>query len=90
MSQVIRVIPQSISYAWLDHACDICQPYSLFFPTPFHHNRYRKKVKVMNENILRRWAWQILAGLVYLHGHEPPIVHRLADASRLLWPLIVN
>ena len=30
----------------------------------------------MNDNILKRWAWQILAGLVYLHGHDPPIVHR--------------
>jgi len=35
----------------------------------------------MNENILRRWAWQILEGLVYLHGHEPPIVHRWGYGS---------
>jgi serine/threonine protein kinase len=41
--------------------------------------QYRKKVKVMNESILRRWAWQILQGLLYLHGHDPPIVHRSAD-----------
>jgi len=38
--------------------------------------QYRKKAKVMNENIIKRWAWQILEGLVYLHGHDPPIVHR--------------
>lgn len=38
--------------------------------------QYRKKMRVMNESILKRWAWQILEGLVYLHGHDPPIVHR--------------
>lgn len=38
--------------------------------------QYRKKLRFMNENILKRWAWQILEGLVYLHGHDPPIVHR--------------
>lgn len=26
--------------------------------------------------MLKRWAWQILCGLVYLHGHSPPIIHR--------------
>ena len=25
---------------------------------------------------MKRWAWQILCGLVYLHGHTPPIIHR--------------
>eukprot|EP00798_Chlamydomonas_sp_ICE-L_P013240 gene13240-19076_t len=38
--------------------------------------QYRKKTKAINEQIIKRWAWQILAGLVYLHGHDPPIVHR--------------
>ena len=26
--------------------------------------------------MLKRWAWQILQGLIYLHGHQPPIIHR--------------
>lgn len=30
----------------------------------------------MSVTILKRWAWQILQGLLYLHGHDPPIVHR--------------
>lgn len=25
---------------------------------------------------MKRWAYQILCGLVYLHGHNPPIIHR--------------
>jgi len=31
---------------------------------------------VLEEQVLKRWAWQILQGLVYLHGHNPPIIHR--------------
>lgn len=38
--------------------------------------RYRKKRKVVDDTVLKRWAWQILQGLVYLHGHNPPIIHR--------------
>lgn len=26
--------------------------------------------------MLKRWAWQILQGLVYLHAHDPAIIHR--------------
>lgn len=26
--------------------------------------------------MVKRWAYQILCGLVYLHGHSPPIIHR--------------
>ncbi len=28
--------------------------------------RYRKRHKHMDEQVLKRWAWQILQGLVYL------------------------
>ena len=38
--------------------------------------RYRQKHKNLGKNALKRWAWQILQGLVYLHGHNPPIIHR--------------
>ena len=38
--------------------------------------RYRKRHKHIDEEVLKRWAWQILCGLVYLHGHNPPIIHR--------------
>ena len=46
-------------------------------PAPPCGVRYRKRVRAtISEGIIRRWAWQILQGLVYLHGHDPPIVHR--------------
>ena len=39
-------------------------------------HRYRKRHKQMDWEVLKRWAWQILCGLVYLHGHTPSIIHR--------------
>jgi serine/threonine protein kinase len=47
----------------------------LFFSGPASC-RYRKKHKHIDEQVLKRWAWQILQGLVYLHAHDPPIIHR--------------
>lgn len=38
--------------------------------------QYRQRHKKISEGVLKRWAWQILQGLVYLHGHDPPIIHR--------------
>lgn len=38
--------------------------------------RYRKRHKLLGDDVLKQWGWQILSGLVYLHGHKPPIVHR--------------
>lgn len=34
------------------------------------------KVQVIRWKIAKRWAIQILKGLQYLHGHDPPIIHR--------------
>ena len=35
--------------------------------------RHRKRLSL---SAVKRYAWQILQGLVYLHGHYPPIIHR--------------
>lgn len=35
-----------------------------------------KKLKVLNEKIVRRWARQIMKGIYFLHSHSPPIIHR--------------
>ncbi|RUP19793.1 hypothetical protein BC936DRAFT_139289 [Jimgerdemannia flammicorona] len=37
---------------------------------------YIRKLSLPNMKIVKRWSRQILKGLVYLHGHEPPIIHR--------------
>ncbi|XP_010247273.1 PREDICTED: probable serine/threonine-protein kinase WNK6 isoform X2 [Nelumbo nucifera] len=38
--------------------------------------KYRKKHKKVDMKAVKGWARQILTGLSYLHGHEPPIIHR--------------
>jgi len=37
---------------------------------------YIRKLSLPNMKIVKRWARQILKGLVYLHSHDPPIIHR--------------
>lgn len=38
--------------------------------------QYRKKHKHVDLRALKNWSRQILEGLVYLHSHNPPIIHR--------------
>ncbi|XP_047338015.1 probable serine/threonine-protein kinase WNK6 [Impatiens glandulifera] len=38
--------------------------------------QYRRKHKSVDMKAIKNWATQILHGLSYLHGHDPPIIHR--------------
>ncbi|KAF3624481.1 putative serine/threonine-protein kinase WNK1 [Capsicum annuum] len=38
--------------------------------------QYRKKHKKVDLRALKNWSRQILEGLSYLHGHDPPVIHR--------------
>ncbi|XP_027151489.1 probable serine/threonine-protein kinase WNK4 isoform X1 [Coffea eugenioides] len=38
--------------------------------------QYKKKYKRVDIRAVKNWARQILEGLVYLHGHDPPVIHR--------------
>lgn len=38
--------------------------------------RYRKKHKHVDMKAVKSWSRQILRGLLYLHSHDPPIIHR--------------
>ncbi len=38
--------------------------------------RYIRKLQIPNVKIVKRWCRQILKGLLYLHSHNPPIIHR--------------
>ncbi|KAK4781957.1 hypothetical protein SAY86_016059 [Trapa natans] len=38
--------------------------------------QYRKKHTHVDVRALKKWARQILEGLLYLHSHNPPIIHR--------------
>ncbi|KAI3526362.1 hypothetical protein L1887_05613 [Cichorium endivia] len=37
---------------------------------------YRKKYDKVDIRAIKIWARQILSGLIYLHGHDPPVIHR--------------
>lgn len=38
--------------------------------------QYRKKHKHCDLKAVKNWSRQILRGLLYLHSHDPPIIHR--------------
>uniref|UniRef100_A0A061SAT0 non-specific serine/threonine protein kinase n=1 Tax=Tetraselmis sp. GSL018 TaxID=582737 RepID=A0A061SAT0_9CHLO len=38
--------------------------------------QYRQRHKKLDESVIQRWGMQILKGLMYLHGHDPVIIHR--------------
>ncbi|XP_042987389.1 probable serine/threonine-protein kinase WNK9 isoform X2 [Carya illinoinensis] len=38
--------------------------------------QYRLKHKRVNIRAVKHWCRQILRGLLYLHDHEPPVIHR--------------
>ncbi len=51
----------------------------------FHlYLRYRKKHRHISEQAMKRWAYQILEALVYLHAHVPPIIHRDLKCDNIL------
>lgn len=61
--------------SWVDHETGM-----LNFITEYFNSgclkRHRLQHRFISPKLLKRWAWQILQGLVYLHGHNPPIIHR--------------
>lgn len=62
-----------ISYILCLFRCLSC--HWIFSPLPCLL-RYRIKHKKVDIRALKKWSRQILSGLVYLHGHDPPIIHR--------------
>jgi WNK lysine deficient protein kinase len=39
-------------------------------------DRYRLKHRRVNIRAVKHWCRQILRGLLYLHSHDPPVIHR--------------
>ncbi|XP_048504451.1 probable serine/threonine-protein kinase WNK5 isoform X4 [Beta vulgaris subsp. vulgaris] len=38
--------------------------------------QYRRTYRRVDIQAIKSWSRQILQGLVYLHGHDPPVIHR--------------
>ncbi|KAI4331630.1 hypothetical protein MLD38_029802 [Melastoma candidum] len=45
---------------------------------------YRNKHRHVNIRAVKNWARQILKGLGYLHGHDPPVIHRDIKCDNIL------
>ncbi|KAK1436114.1 hypothetical protein QVD17_01889 [Tagetes erecta] len=62
-------------YSWVDDEKKTINMITELF-TSGNLRQYRKKHKSVDLKAIKNWARQILQGLVYLHSHEPPIIHR--------------
>ncbi|CAL9127820.1 unnamed protein product [Musa textilis] len=45
---------------------------------------YRQRYPHVNIGAIKNWARQILRGLAYLHGHDPPVIHRDIKCDNIL------
>ncbi|KAH7435596.1 hypothetical protein KP509_06G071200 [Ceratopteris richardii] len=62
-------------YSWVDHQRKTVNFITEIF-TSGTLRQYRQKHKRVNLKAIKHWCRQILKGLVYLHGHDPPVIHR--------------
>lgn len=44
---------------------------------------YRKKHRHVSIKAIKKWSWQILKGLDYLHTHDPCVIHRDLNCSNI-------
>ncbi|MCO5563863.1 hypothetical protein L7F22_017513 [Adiantum nelumboides] len=61
--------------AWVDPRCQNVNFITEIF-TSGTLRQYRQKHRHVNLRGIKHWARQILQGLVYLHSHNPPVIHR--------------
>ncbi|KAI5065294.1 hypothetical protein GOP47_0019989 [Adiantum capillus-veneris] len=61
--------------AWVDPRCQNVNFITEIF-TSGTLRQYRQKHKHVNLRAIKHWSRQILQGLVYLHSHNPPVIHR--------------
>ncbi|XP_010515141.1 PREDICTED: probable serine/threonine-protein kinase WNK3 [Camelina sativa] len=61
--------------SWIDHQHMTINLITEVF-TSGNLRQYRKKHKCVDLRALKKWSRQILEGLVYLHSHDPPVIHR--------------
>ncbi|MED6146967.1 putative serine/threonine-protein kinase wnk5 [Stylosanthes scabra] len=61
--------------SWIDLNCKTFNFITELF-TSGTLREYRQKYRRVDMRVLKNWARQILSGLEYLHGNNPPVIHR--------------
>nr|KYP54663.1 putative serine/threonine-protein kinase WNK4 [Cajanus cajan] len=61
--------------SWIDDKQNTVNMITELF-TSGNLRQYRKKHTYVEMKAIKDWARQILQGLLYLHSHKPPIIHR--------------
>ncbi|KAG5550753.1 hypothetical protein RHGRI_015643 [Rhododendron griersonianum] len=61
--------------SWIDAECRTFNFITELF-TSGNLREYRQRHKRVDIRAVKNWARQILRGLAYLHGHDPPVIHR--------------
>lgn len=62
-------------HSWVDEETRTINIITELF-TSGNLRQYRKKHKHVDMKAIKNWGRQILQGIQYLHGHDPPIIHR--------------
>ncbi|KAJ8553942.1 hypothetical protein K7X08_024620 [Anisodus acutangulus] len=70
-------------HSWVDTKTENINIITEIF-TSGNLRQYRKKHKKVDLRALKNWSRQILEGLSYLHGHDPPVIHRDLKCDNIL------
>ncbi|XP_010430607.1 PREDICTED: probable serine/threonine-protein kinase WNK10 isoform X3 [Camelina sativa] len=62
-------------YSWVDDSTNSINMITELF-TSGSLTLYRKKHRNVDPKAIKNWSRQILQGLLYLHSHSPPVIHR--------------
>lgn len=60
---------------WVDNDAQILNFITEYFQSGTLR-RHRWLHRQVPQHVRKKWAWQVLQGLIYLHGLDPPIIHR--------------
>ncbi|KAE9453766.1 hypothetical protein C3L33_14382, partial [Rhododendron williamsianum] len=63
-------------HSWVDTKNKNINFLTEIFTSGTYDSIYRNKHKRVDLRAVKKWSKQILDGLIYLHSHDPPVIHR--------------